>query len=768
MASDLSSTLSDEQEPEIQDPETPQVDEQVQKLLLSLAKKINQRETWARIAEIWDATEQRWFYKGKQFGYRDNDNGVYQVNQTGGGASGSGNGSVQPTFRKPFNIFRGYAKSFIAVFCQSDVPTRFEPSNPKDSDDIECARESNKMSRVVDKYNPPKLAQKKIGKFLWTDSRCVAWTRYVEDGERFGYTTDENGAQVANGRSVTDYFGVLETKVPLIDGDLAHWDFAKISIDRPVSRQKSLYPDVDGITPGGLTSSDQLAKMARIGTREGAQQLSDDSISFICTEENYWFRPSLYFELSKDDRETLMQLFPNGVHLVAVGSTFCKADPESMSDRLDVLYPQEDEGAGRESMGHDEVPVQREFNDNMNQASEIIKYCVPAGWFDPEAVDVDAIEEQTSEPGNRYPLIKGAKQAGEPISNYFFTEQAGQFPEGLAMYMQNLQAALSQFLTGQQPSLFGGEMNDQKTARGYAMARDQAMGLMALVWVPFKMFRSSVMEKAVRIEAEARVERGENNFTTQVPIPGKNGENEEIEVQTQEIASGKAGCCPVSDENFPESWTAKSNKFMQLIQFAAQDPILAAVATDPNNLGQAKDLLGLTNFTIPGAEDREKQLLEIAEMRKSPPVPDMAAIAQEVQQSVSIGMPPPPLDPSTLPMTSSVPIGKYDNDAVEFKVCVDWINGNEGQQAKRSQNADDQSWYKNVELHAGLHEARIQQQQMQQAQAQMMMAQAQHPIEPPKPAGKNNEGSLEKSQQTPPEGGLPQTSGPAENPSPLV
>ena len=755
----------DEAEPQ---PEEPQVSEDIQALLLSLARKVNQREIWARTIEIWETTEQRYFYKGQQFGFRNQDAGEYQVNQTGGGFNQSGQGSIQPTFRKAFNIYRGNAKSFIAAFCQSDVPTRFEPENPKESDDIQCARESNKMQRVIDKNNPPKLAQKKIAKFLWTDSRCVAWTRYVEDGERFGYTTDETGQRTPNGQEVTDYFGVLETKVPLIDGDLAHWDFAKISIDRPVSRQKSMYPDVKGITAGGLISTDQLAKMARIGTREGARQLTDDSISFITTEDNYWFRPSLYYELSDDDRQLLEEQFPTGVHLTAVGNVFCDAKDESMSDRLDVIYGQEDEGAGRDSMGKDEVPVQKEFNDVMNYASEIIKYCIPAGWHDPEAVDTDAIEEQASQPGDSYPIKKGAKTAGEPISNFFYKEQPTQFQDGVPMYLENLQGPLSQFLTGQQPAMFGGEMNDQKTARGYAMARDQAMGLMALVWVPFKLFRSSIMGKAVREAAEKQVEQGQKQITALVPVQGKNGEQEEIDVAVEEIASGKAGCFPVSDENFPESWTQKSNKFMQMMQFSAQDPLVGAVVSDPNNLGQAKDLMGLTDFTIPGADDREKQLLEIAEMRKSPPVPDMAAIQQETQQSMLMTGGPPPLDPSTLPMTSSVPIGKYDNDAVEFKVCVDWINGHEGQQAKRSPNPEDESWYQNVELHAGLHEARLQQQALAQAQQQMMMAQAQHPIEPPKPAaGKNNEGSLEKPKATPPEGGLPQTSGPAENPSPL-
>ena len=52
---------------------------------------------------------------------------------------------------------------------------------------------------------------------------------------------------------------------------------------------------------------------------------------------------------------------------------------------------------------------------------------------------------------------------------------------------------IAQFLTGLFPAVFGGEMETQKTASGYAMARDQALGRLGLVWRRLKAFYADVM-----------------------------------------------------------------------------------------------------------------------------------------------------------------------------------------------------------------------------------------------------------------------------------
>ena len=60
-------------------------------------------------------------------------------------------------------------------------------------------------------------------------------------------------------------------------------------------------------------------------------------------------------------------------------------------------------------------------------------------------------------------------------------------------HQQDLIGPVAQFLTGLFPAVFGGNMEDVKTASGYALARDQAMGRLGLVWRRTKQFYADVM-----------------------------------------------------------------------------------------------------------------------------------------------------------------------------------------------------------------------------------------------------------------------------------
>src|SRR5260370_22226670 len=80
--------------------------------------------------------------------------------------------------------------------------------------------------------------------------------------------------------------------------------------------------------------------------------------------------------------------------------------------------------------------------------------------------------------------------------------------------------AVSQFLTGLFPAVFGGEMESQKTATGYAMARDQALGRLGLVWRRLKQFYADVMLLSVDCFRKNRPEDAES------PILGPGGEYE--------------------------------------------------------------------------------------------------------------------------------------------------------------------------------------------------------------------------------------------------
>ena len=132
----------------------------------------------------------------------------------------------------------------------------------------------------------------------------------------------------------------------------------------------------------------------------------------------------------------------------------------------------------------------------------------------------------------------------------------------------------------------------------------------------------------------------------------------------------------------------------------SNDPEIAAILGHPANVGQIRSLLGLSDFTIPGENERNKQLREIEQMMKEQPI----------QQ-------PPVPEPMTgqvtqPPMMSSVEIDPLlDNHKVEFEECLRWASSDDGQEA-RIQNP---AGFANVRAHAAQHQAML----MQQAMASM-------------------------------------------------
>src|SRR5258708_22972256 len=102
----------------------------------------------------------------------------------------------------------------------------------------------------------------------------------------------------------------------------------------------------------------------------------------------------------------------------------------------------------------------------------------------------DGLANQTAEHAAHYPA---RARPGQPLAAGFFQPAPAQVPPDLVRHQQELMGPVSQFLTGLFPAVFGGEMESVKTASGYAMARDQALGRLGLVWPRLRTLYSDVM-----------------------------------------------------------------------------------------------------------------------------------------------------------------------------------------------------------------------------------------------------------------------------------
>jgi hypothetical protein len=216
-------------------------------------------------------------------------------------------------------------------------------------------------------------------------------------------------------------------------------------------------------------------------------------------------------------------------------------------------------------------------------------------------------------------------------------------------------------------------MEDQKTAKGYAMARDMATGRQGIPWTKIKEFEAGYALQAVQCAGANRTE----------DIVLTDGERK-IEIAISDL-KGRVRCYPVVDEGIPESWTQKSQKVQQLMANAGTNPAIMAILQQPQNQEVFKDFFGVEEIYIPGAASREKALWEIQELLKSTPVPGPMAVNPQTGQPAPSG-----------PPQSSINVDLvFDDVASEFAVYKEWMNSEEARVTK-IENPDG---YQNVRLH---------------------------------------------------------------------
>jgi len=655
--------------------------------LRAVCTKFDQRDEWARMIELIRCTLRRYFYIGIQHPYWNADAMQFQVGPAGATLGGEEDGNGEEFFEEEFNIFTANAKIFMAVFAQNAAPSRMEPDRPKDGASVKAAREAEKYVEVYQKYNPPKCAQMEVARLMWTDGRVMAATEYAVDEEKCGVDAEGN----PQGTEFTEYGGVLEWKVPVV-GQFKHWPYAKRSKEKDITVAQDENPKVaDRIEAAakGQVPNNEIARMSRIAVDEGIAQVSADTLAYLVTEDTWWLRPCAFRVLDKEKRAFWIGDKNSGISGIAqkgfrakfIGTVFCAAKAISMEAQIRCMHALPGTGNARPSLSDPMVPIQMEFNDAVGMYSELIHKCIPRTFLNVGVESMPAILEQFSRWGE-YSSMQPAN--GLPLSDNIFQESHLDVPASFPAWVQNLQGPLSQFITGNQPALFGANMEDQKTAAGYAQARDMSLGLMAIVWVPYLEFASTVRWQAARLAAQREQSQLHQGKTISAVLPTKDKKSKTVDIDVGVLKRGGFLSSAITDQNFPESYTATSNKWLGLFQAAPTNPIALQVFQEPDNLVALKDATGL-DIVIKGAAARDKQLAEWDEMQAGDgPIPDLQATderdqqkqqaAQQATETLAPGTPAPPLPEEPPIETSSVPIRLADDHIEEARTCVRILN----------------------------------------------------------------------------------------------
>jgi hypothetical protein len=503
--------------------------------------------------------------------------------------------------------------------------------------------------------------------------------------------------RVPNGQEVITIVGGLELKTPPWANEMHEYPYLQWNLEVHQARLRAAYPHAaeqigSPVAPG----AQQYERLARLSQSQGGPltEGGDFNINLI-TFQRTWLRPWAFFALDdKSMRDELLQMFPDGAYVAFAGDAYCESRNENMDDHWRVLHALPGDGSsGRPALGDALISVQERFNTLSNLQMETYEYGIPPIYADSEVLDFDALQNQTAEPGSHYPA---RAKPGQSLAAGFFQPEPAEVPGDLAEHAANLMGPIAQFLTGAFPALFGGAMSNNDTASGYAMARDQAMGRIGLVWRRMKFFHADIMLLAVDCFRRNRPN------DVEVTLLGAGAAFESQWIRLADL-KGNLFSYPETDEQYPTLWSQQRAVLLQLI--GNPDPQIQAVLAHPENMALVKRLIGLEEFVIPDEESRTKQYREIGQLVAELPLVKRqdvtGAVNPAFKEAVASGVDAEIILPSIMPDEFA------DNHAVELEICMRWFSSDAGQVAK----IEAPLGYANVRAHALFHRDYLQKQQ---------------------------------------------------------
>lgn len=711
--------------------------------LWDLLTSLEAGDELARRVEIREILKRRMFFKGQQYWWWNEKQGLYLPPWERPADSDD----ELPTFMHVTNIFQAFCVSLMSVLSQNTVPARFWPQNVKQPVDVATAKNATKVVDVIHRNNGMSNKADDATYFLWTDGFIGGYVRYVADGERFGYdqqpimekqeteiapaqavcpecqevyaldtnfgvcqecgaelkeqpaiTADipvETGVEdIPRGQEVIDIVPALNLKRSMWADEQKDFLYLDWVTDLHKAAAKATYPHAeDGIDAGAGESGGQgsgtdiyerLARRLLYDGTAGLTRTSGSNLPDLGTFHRAWLRPRAFWQIQdKEKRGKLLELFPKGCYVAFYGDVYLESRNESMDDKWRVMHAMPGEGQVRETLGSSIVPVQEQLNDAVNQIFETGMYGVPEGFADQNVLDFEARKQQTALPAAMTPVELTANQ---DIRSKVMFSPAVEPSAALMNYMGQLFSPIPQFLCGALAALFGGDTGTNDTASGIAIQRDQALGRVGRVWRKLQQFWAEVDMLAVRCFAKNRSE----DVDYAVLGPGNEFKNETIALD--EI-QGNLVAFPEVDQQYPVLQGQIRGLILNLLN--SGNEIFGAVIQEPANLEYVFKQIGLTDIEVPAEDSRLKQQREIEQLLKEQPLPG-------------------PMDPQTgqpqlLP--SIPPDFELDNHAVEEIEGKKWANSEAGQTARR----DNPAGFENAKLHIMAHEQMNKAKQLQMA-----------------------------------------------------
>jgi hypothetical protein len=741
--------------------------EELQDALLRLAQEAQRQDLYQRRIEVMRDRRNRFYERGIQHIYEDIRTGMF-VQGTPGALvpDPNGDGMLQcGQFLNDYDIFGRSLQIIIAKLTENPVGVDFQPDSADSSADLQASEAAEAYRLVYDRRNDSKDLLTAIVRMMGLSGRVITWTRTEEDVQKWG--RDETGAP----RRVqcTNVYGTLESKVPVMAKTMSDWPYCIISEDPHLYMAKMEHPafadEIESQGDAGVGDT-QFERMARIGALQGnsASFQITDTYNFYVEKKYCWFRPAMFVDkeldstyideqhLDQEDedgkpipwtlRDALNEAFPDGCCATFIGNQYVCSRNISMDDELAVDFPYAGDGMSRRAIMDPAVPIQDDFNDDMNNYHEVKVVGWPSTWVNQDVADLATINDQLAAP-YAFRALKVQMPRDSEMEHQFYREPDPQIPASFMQHTEYMATQLLQFILAIPSAVQGAGMPDQKTASGYTAALSQALGQLGVIWGAVQRLVSVVYRQAALCAAKEPSEQ------RPIVIPGPKGQS--VTVDLASLGKGRFLCHPDIDSGYPESTVQKRGTLAQIMELATANPLLAqAIFQSPDNWDFFARTMGIPEITLPEAKSRRKQVAEIEILlQQSPAAPSPeeleAAQQQHAEQTIMAhaagGPPPQPFDPASL-QHSSVPVEPLDFHDWEFEECREFLS--DWPKVQQQINAGNQAGVQNVRLHAMEHQKFMAQEAAAAAQAQAAAqpqpkpAPAKGKETPAKPAEPNN------------------------------
>jgi hypothetical protein len=427
--------------------------------------------------------------------------------------------------------------------------------------------------------------------------------------------------ELPNGMVAQDVYCALEVDCDPAAANLRQTPILSLEVEVHLGALRAAYPEMYDKIQSSSTSTlsanggmDRMARQQVYSQTEGQSSVLQDQRP---TLSRTWIQ-SWAFDLEDDQDfgQRMRNSYPSGLLLVNVGDTFLSAREAKLVDEWTWAGTHEGFGLYPPSIGDIVVPFQKRYNDMANILHEFMDRCSSGVTLaNADLIDSKSMQGKPMLPGVLN-LIK-LKRTGAPgsmrLADALFQFQFAMHEEAFN-YLDKL-AFNAQMFAGVPPQVYGGSGDPHvETFGGQQQQLTSAMGKLNIYWDNLREEHAAADELAVRC--------AKDNLTGDMKtvLAERGSEFRNHYVRLDDLA-GNVHAYPDTDQGFPMTAAELRQRWMDLMEAAAQNPIAKAIFDDPTNQEQAAAALGVPGMVVPGAAMRYKVLQIIDKLVQSPAIP---------------------------------------------------------------------------------------------------------------------------------------------------